>query len=269
MRSAAYKTLSPNACWLFDQLQLHFKGPGRYPLSFKDVSWKLGFKPFDKARAELFLAGFVVVLEQHGLDRKATVYGLSEKWRARSEEIMKDPAAGHVINRLRHVNGVAQTVSEWVPSKVPAAWRAANLAKANAALKDVRSPGRGRRSKRALVELHPELTERTAKEKPKTVHAGHAPGLTCYKGLQGSERKSPSIVCKVANVEAPVRLQGSERVVCKVANVHGTMKILSKAAVLRLRRRRLAGEDPASLRAEVEAAGFEVPAGLRVKERTS
>jgi hypothetical protein len=100
--SMAFKTLSPNAVWLFVQIKRAWNGDDqRIALPFARVSWKLTFKAFDEARRELVQAGFVRIVSPGGLNegglRNAAVYALSDGWR------------GEVAKRLAKEDGTWYT----------------------------------------------------------------------------------------------------------------------------------------------------------------
>jgi DNA-binding transcriptional ArsR family regulator len=116
MDSAAFKTLSPTAVWLYIQLQRQFKkadGPLRLILPFGHVKFKLSWAAFTRARKELEDGGFITIVEKGGLERHPNVYALSEKWRQVSVVIMKDPEAGYIVWR-RMSN---KRVSTWLPKR--------------------------------------------------------------------------------------------------------------------------------------------------------
>jgi hypothetical protein len=122
--SAAFKSLSPAAVWLF----VHFsreatKGsPLRIILPFGHVSFKLTWAAFSKARAELVHFGFVVIIEHGGgplptdfRSRKPNIYAMSEKWRAVSFDLEKpDNPAGRTIRRWK---GAGIESGVWLPTK--------------------------------------------------------------------------------------------------------------------------------------------------------
>lgn len=121
--SAAFKSLSPEAVWLF----LHFsreamqRGPLRMILPFGHVSFKLTWAAFSKARAELVRFGFVVIIEHGGghlppfRPRQPNIYAMSEKWRAVSFDLMKpDNPAGRTIRRWK---GAGIESGVWLPTK--------------------------------------------------------------------------------------------------------------------------------------------------------
>ena len=117
MDSAAFKTLSPAAVWLYVHLQRQFRkvdGPLRLILPFGHVKYKLSWAAFTKARKELEDGGFIIIQGEHGgLFRKPNIYALTKRWEQVSVELMKDPAVGRVTWRW---NGMKKT-SVWYPNR--------------------------------------------------------------------------------------------------------------------------------------------------------
>jgi hypothetical protein len=132
MDSMAFKTLSPNAVWLYIMLQRQYgkDGMSALVLPFSRVSWKFTFYAFSKARAELVQAGFIRVVEPGGLLRRPGIYALSDGWRERSKALADDPQAGRCVWRLNALTNKRESV--WLPSR-PCPELAANAARARQA----------------------------------------------------------------------------------------------------------------------------------------
>jgi hypothetical protein len=130
--SMAFKVLSPAAVWLYVLLQRQYGKGGDQALvmPFSKVSWKLTFRQFDKARAELVKGGFIRVVDPGGLLKRPGVYALTDGWRARSKRLADDPQAGSCVWRLSALTGKRENV--WYPAR-PLSESQANAAKARAA----------------------------------------------------------------------------------------------------------------------------------------
>jgi len=117
--AAAFMVLSQTAVWLFIQIRRQYKNPGgdsHLVLPFNDVKWKLSFQQFKKACKELIDNGFIRVVRKGGLYKQPTVYAMSDDWKARSIEILKDPAAGFLVKR-RKCDANGKPVSKWYPKR--------------------------------------------------------------------------------------------------------------------------------------------------------
>lgn len=156
--SPAWKCLSPAAIWVYVHMKRRWHS-GRLTLPFSDVRWKMKWPAFDRARKELLDLGFIVILEYHGLDGLATVYGTSERWKERSRELMRGREAGRVIRRVRRVNGEAQIVPAWEPIK-PQSDRRAATQRANLKRADAANPKKGVRTSDEITS-----TQRTSPKK--------------------------------------------------------------------------------------------------------
>jgi hypothetical protein len=202
MESAAFKRLSSEAVWIFAQIKRRFRSD-RYPLSFRNVQWKMSFSTFDRGRRELIDGGFVVILERHGLDRMATVYGLSESWREISGKILSDPEAGRIVRRIRRVDGKSQIVEEWEPTKPTAnAARRANWEKAQSALKRRESGIPAKRGKRFSDENEDADT----------------PGKNSNRNHGAVNDNSPLIIHGAVDEKADYHSRGSEHIIHKAVN---------------------------------------------------
>jgi hypothetical protein len=139
--SAAFKTLSPSAVWLYIQLLRQFKISGGYSrliLPYADVRWKLSFKAFDRARGELIVAGFLRIIQPGGLLKNPAIYSTGDAcvgWINRSIELLSDPTAGQTFVRRLPNGGTHQ---EWRPSKVQSESQI-NIVKARAALQKMQA----------------------------------------------------------------------------------------------------------------------------------
>jgi hypothetical protein len=269
MDSAAWKSLSTSATWLYSQMLRRWHS-GRFILPFADVRWKMVFAVFDRARQELINRGFIVILERHGLDHKANVYGPSEKWKEISRDIMGDRAVGQIVKRLRRVNGEPQFVSEWEPLPVQSAARAssqkANWAKARAAQKGVPTSDRQTSSRRTSPE----------KKLPGGLEK-HS-----YRIHQLVNDDTPLIVHQLVNDKAPHRSPTGKRPIHQVVNDNATStgkapapkrpgrpKVIkpapapqglpgpSYAVIMAVQREIRAGKGEAELRELVKAQGFD------------
>lgn len=114
--SAAWKTLSPAACWLFIHIKRQYTTKGgarRLILPFGHVAYKFTWPTFKKLRAELVRAGFIDIIQPGGLRRQAAIYGESSRWQDVSAALLRDADAGHI--ELRWIG--TRLSSEWTPNK--------------------------------------------------------------------------------------------------------------------------------------------------------
>lgn len=114
--SAAFKSLSPAAVWLYVMLQRQFHkrtGALHLVLPFSHVGFRLTWKTFSKSLKELVSMGFITFIEKGGLLRHPNVYALSDKWRDVSGKLTGNPAAGRVV--WRWIRG--ERVSTWYPNR--------------------------------------------------------------------------------------------------------------------------------------------------------
>jgi hypothetical protein len=114
--SAAFKSLSPAAVWLYIMLQRQFHkrdGALHLVLPFSHISFKLTWEGFRKAREELVQMGFISFVEKGGLLRHPNIYALSESWRTVSGKLTGNPAGGRIV--WRWIRG--ERVSTWYPKK--------------------------------------------------------------------------------------------------------------------------------------------------------
>lgn len=245
--SMPFKRLSSGGVWLLVQMMRHYRA-GRFILPCRDVRWQMSWAAFDKSRRELIDEGFIVLLERHGLDQKANVYGPSRKWQDRAKDIARDPKAGRIVRRLRHIDGEPRMVSEWEPIKpivgTRQASQRANWAKARAAMgrpdfgqaniptKDKRAKRTKREALEDILRIHPVVNE-----------------------------DAPLVAHPVVNDKAPRRSPRGERVIHPVVNEDGASptsqgKPLTAAHAFALAARIKAGESIEKLRAEVEGGGY-------------
>lgn len=114
--SAAFKSLSPAAVWLYIMLQRQFHkqtGMLHLILPFRHVAFKLNIPSFMRAREELISMGFIAVIERGGLFRSPNIYALSDKWRHVSIKLTGDISSGFVVRRWEG----GKLVSVWYPKK--------------------------------------------------------------------------------------------------------------------------------------------------------
>lgn len=133
MDSAAFKTLSPNAVWLFVQMLRQFNAPnggyGHLILPFADVRFKMSHRTFKRAQAELVDGGFLWLVSEGGLKNLlaghggAAVYAagqgtaLGERWKERSAALVKDPRAGS-MRTIRRIGDDGRPRQVWEPARV-------------------------------------------------------------------------------------------------------------------------------------------------------
>jgi len=114
--SAAWKTLSPAACWLFIHIKRQYTTKGgarRLILPFGHVVYKLSCPAYVKARAELVRAGFIDIIQKGAFPRQPSIYGESCRWRDVSAGLLRDTAAGRI--ELRWIGTTLSSV--WLPNK--------------------------------------------------------------------------------------------------------------------------------------------------------
>ena len=143
--SAAWKTLSPRAVWAFVMLIDGYQEarPGTYVLPSRKISWGCRWGALRDALDELTAAGFIVCIEDGGLNRKPDVYRLSDGWKNRSAAIMADDAQGKTQGKFK----------EWIPSRP-------KRILSQASLKNLRQ-NKGKRAKRKMmIEAPAKATDR-------------------------------------------------------------------------------------------------------------
>jgi len=83
--------LSRNGAYVLDRFYAKFNGYNRskLSLSYREMSDKMSCRLFSAAIWEVIGFGFIDSLKPGGLERKSTVYGLSNRWRKLLEETEK------------------------------------------------------------------------------------------------------------------------------------------------------------------------------------
>jgi len=80
MDTAAWTALSDRAVWLYLELRKQFKiahgGDSHLTLPYSKVAWRMSRDSYCNGMAELCHYGFIKVVEQGGLERRATIYCL-------------------------------------------------------------------------------------------------------------------------------------------------------------------------------------------------
>jgi len=92
MDTAAWTALSDRAVWLYLELRKQFKiahgGDSHLTLPYSKVAWRMSRDSYCNGMAELCHYGFIKVVEQGGLERRATIYCLSTAWKDISRQIV-------------------------------------------------------------------------------------------------------------------------------------------------------------------------------------
>lgn len=81
--SEAFKDLSIYAKWLFMEFKLKYNGKNARRISItKEEALKImSYKTFKESRNVLIERGFIDYIERGGLEKRASIYGLSERWK--------------------------------------------------------------------------------------------------------------------------------------------------------------------------------------------
>jgi len=80
--------LSRNGVYVLDRFYAKFNGYNRsnLTLTYREMKDKMSFRLFSSAIWEVIGFGFIDSLNPGGLERKSTIYGLSNRWRKLLEE---------------------------------------------------------------------------------------------------------------------------------------------------------------------------------------
>lgn len=108
LESAAYKTLSCTACWLYAELKYEWRGKKKneIKLTYSDIKErkKTHFRAISKAFLELEIFGFIDVIQRGGLFKGASIYALSDRWKEISDDPEKLKQANIILkNKLQRI----------------------------------------------------------------------------------------------------------------------------------------------------------------------
>lgn len=94
--------LSRNAGYVLDRFYVKFNGYNRsdLPLTYREMKDKMSFRLFSSVIWELIGFGFIDSLKPGGLERKSTVYGLSNRWRKLLNEPEKLEKIKTLLNEI-------------------------------------------------------------------------------------------------------------------------------------------------------------------------
>ncbi|MBA7543021.1 hypothetical protein ES705_35347 [subsurface metagenome] len=81
--SEAFKDLSIHAKWLYMEFGYRFKGDNRHHIIFtKEEAIKImAYKTFKESRNILIERGIIDIIKRGGLEKRASIYGLSDRWK--------------------------------------------------------------------------------------------------------------------------------------------------------------------------------------------
>jgi len=81
--SKAFEDLSIHTQWLYIQFKLRFHGDNkRHIILTKEEAMKMmAYKTFKESRKLLIERGFIDYKERGGLEKRASIYALSERWK--------------------------------------------------------------------------------------------------------------------------------------------------------------------------------------------
>lgn len=90
--AAAWTSLSDKAIWVYIELRKQFKskegGNSHLVLPYSKVAWRMNKRTFIAKIQELIDYGFIKLVKKGGLMKNPNVYATSERWKAKSMEIV-------------------------------------------------------------------------------------------------------------------------------------------------------------------------------------
>jgi hypothetical protein len=104
IESNAWKCLSRDAVWVLMEFYKKFNGRNRFNLSltYKEVKGKISNGTFNKAIWELVSFGFLDVKRLGRLERNASIYGLSDRWKGFEDHPGRLDVNGKLLSLLNH-----------------------------------------------------------------------------------------------------------------------------------------------------------------------